>query len=657
MKRYVLFADNDKEFLDTRSEQLEAADFIVFKAASLEEAEQILQTKWVHFAIIDLRLRDDNDDRDMSGLTLAKREEYRSIPKIMLTRFPSYEYVREALGPALMGLPPAVDFLAKQEGSGAMMQALEKAFALYVRINLKLIIRFGGHLSFSQLASLSDPAGELEDLFRSLFYDYKQITLSKLLIQREKRVALAINAFSSEGTIEDFIVVCGQRDHIQTEEIHYDNFAPKSANKGNILKTKSAKTLHFAAIAYTLAGGNVDQIATFTEFFHHNSVEMVAKALDNLFIKTLSPWHEKGRYREENKTLSQLYWEPFGLSTADFAEINFNLQLEHICREARRINLAEVEISPQWLTFHLASGVAVFYPNPVAALTKLQTLLTSPILCGITYGYLYEDSILVDPHGQTWLIDFSQTGLAPLLRDFVSLESALKFDLLTTLDFHTHYELEQRLLNITHLSQEINSAGLEPEIQKTLLAVNYVRQHIPTILTQDITSYWGGLFYDALIQLRRYNPIVWHTRRELIPFLHRLISAAMLSQKLIHSSQKNLPPQAMYSLWVDEPNKEVWVEGKRIDLTPGEYDLLMTLYGHPNQLRARQNISQELHGLDHGPETEDAINAAMTRLRKKIEPDPEHPQYIITIRGQGYKLELKSSFSVAKSDLTGFENL
>ena len=79
------------------------------EAAALDpgEARNILEQGGIDLAIVDLRLLNDGDEKDISGLTLA-RETARSVPKIILTRFATVEAVREALGPQLEGLPPAV---------------------------------------------------------------------------------------------------------------------------------------------------------------------------------------------------------------------------------------------------------------------------------------------------------------------------------------------------------------------------------------------------------------------------------------------------------------------------------------------------------------------------------------------------------------------
>ena len=97
----ILFADNDPDFLNTRAEFLQKAGHRVVRAYTLEQARQILAEARVHLAILDIRLLNDDDERDTSGLTLARDPAFHPVPKIMLTGFPTYESVREALGEAI----------------------------------------------------------------------------------------------------------------------------------------------------------------------------------------------------------------------------------------------------------------------------------------------------------------------------------------------------------------------------------------------------------------------------------------------------------------------------------------------------------------------------------------------------------------------------
>lgn len=128
-KATILFADNDPDFLKTRSEFLEQEGYQVVFAADPTEARRKLEAGGIDLAILDIRLLDDDDEKDVSGLTLAK-EVARTVSKIILTGFPSFDYVREALRPQPDGLPAAVGFVAKEEGPEALLQAVRKALGL-----------------------------------------------------------------------------------------------------------------------------------------------------------------------------------------------------------------------------------------------------------------------------------------------------------------------------------------------------------------------------------------------------------------------------------------------------------------------------------------------------------------------------------------------
>ncbi len=128
-KATILFADNNAAFLKIRSEFLENKGYKVIPAIDPEDAEKKLNDQSIDLAVVDIRLRDDDDEKDMSGITLAK-EVARSVPKIILTGYPDVNYVREVLKPQIKGPDIAVDFVAKAEGPKALLDAIEKTLNL-----------------------------------------------------------------------------------------------------------------------------------------------------------------------------------------------------------------------------------------------------------------------------------------------------------------------------------------------------------------------------------------------------------------------------------------------------------------------------------------------------------------------------------------------
>jgi hypothetical protein len=91
---------------------------------------------------------------------------------------------------------------------------------------------------------------------------------------------------------------------------------------------------------------------------------------------------------------------------------------------------------------------------------------------------------------------------------------------------------------------------------------------------------------------------------------------------------------------VDVESGRVTVDGKPVDnLTRLEFRLLLLLYGRMNKICDKYTIVESVWGEDYVDEVYDsAIEKLVSRLRKKIEPDPANPRYIITVRGRGYKL-------------------
>lgn len=131
-KANILVADNEPDYLETVRDFLQREGFRVLPAASPAEAVQILEQGGVDLAVIDIRLVNDNDERDTSGLGVVKKYAPH-VPKILLTRWPRYEDVREALSGQLDGLPNAVDFVAKQEGVQSLLTAINRALHLVTR--------------------------------------------------------------------------------------------------------------------------------------------------------------------------------------------------------------------------------------------------------------------------------------------------------------------------------------------------------------------------------------------------------------------------------------------------------------------------------------------------------------------------------------------
>ena len=89
-------------------------------------------------------------------------------------------------------------------------------------------------------------------------------------------------------------------------------------------------------------------------------------------------------------------------------------------------------------------------------------------------------------------------------------------------------------------------------------------------------------------------------------------------------------------LVIDQMEHKVSKNSKEIALTRLEFDLLAALAKEPGRVFTREALLSEVWGYQHAADTR-LVNVHVQRLRSKVESDADNPQYILTVRGVGYK--------------------
>jgi two-component system response regulator MtrA len=90
------------------------------------------------------------------------------------------------------------------------------------------------------------------------------------------------------------------------------------------------------------------------------------------------------------------------------------------------------------------------------------------------------------------------------------------------------------------------------------------------------------------------------------------------------------------SLTIDQMEHKVLKNGQEIALTRLEFDLLAALAKEPGRVFTREALLSEVWGYQHAADTR-LVNVHVQRLRSKIESDADNPEYVLTVRGVGYK--------------------
>lgn len=87
---------------------------------------------------------------------------------------------------------------------------------------------------------------------------------------------------------------------------------------------------------------------------------------------------------------------------------------------------------------------------------------------------------------------------------------------------------------------------------------------------------------------------------------------------------------------LDRRRMQTTVDGRTVDLTPTEFELLATLVRQPGRVFTRAQLLDAIRGVAVDS-FERAIDAHVKNLRRKLEPDPRNPSYVRTVYGVGYK--------------------
>ena len=97
------------------------------------------------------------------------------------------------------------------------------------------------------------------------------------------------------------------------------------------------------------------------------------------------------------------------------------------------------------------------------------------------------------------------------------------------------------------------------------------------------------------------------------------------------------PILSVGELVMDLEKRQVFLKGEALHVTPLEYSLLSLFFKNMGKVLTTQYILKEIYGVGYGTDTQ-ALRALMAGLRRKIEPVPAKPRYILTEIGVGYRL-------------------
>ena len=119
---------------------------------------------------------------------------------------------------------------------------------------------------------------------------------------------------------------------------------------------------------------------------------------------------------------------------------------------------------------------------------------------------------------------------------------------------------------------------------------------------------------------------------------HELIAQIEATLRTVRESREAPPSNRLVidRLEIDLERWKVWMAGREIELTPTELKLLRFLAEHPGRVFGRETLLDEVWGWEVAVDSR-VVDKNIAELRRKLEPNPSVPQYILTVRGVGYQ--------------------
>jgi hypothetical protein len=289
-------------------------------------------------------------------------------------------------------------------------------------------------------------AREVEDLFGKLFFKALRLFVTPMLPGLTGASVVSVQPTWEQGLGLRHVVKIGRRDKIAIEEQHFktnvQNLLPHEA--GTLVEV--CYTRNLGALSYRFATNERRPMAEFDEFYKRCSGEIIARDAVRIFRKVCFYWYSQTR-NKRIQNIPRAYFDAFGITKEALAKRVQEEVFPQLALNSRHPQLGEFPLI-----------------NPFIWIDENRFNCSMPVLTCITHGDLTGRNVMVDfndvfqngdDHAKFWLIDFYRTYESHVLRDFVILETDIKYRLM---DSPTNKQF-------LHLEQALQEAEEKPFVQ------------------------------------------------------------------------------------------------------------------------------------------------------------------------------------------------
>lgn len=494
-KPRVLIVDNDPASLTTYQTLMVFWDYEPVLAHGtgstlLDDAKRKAKEMRCSLALIDLRLIDDFDTQDMSGLQLAEEMAARLRP-IILSGYNNFDVLRK-----MLKTPVNLEFVSKTDNRDLIRQTLDEIASKVTAAKRKLVFDTPEVLEDIASSSLGKNTDgyhdQIADVFAQLFPKAKKLRFEKMDIRPASSNISTVPRPNSivmkvyEDNYEPVVVKLARAKKIQHEVDNYNQYINRRMTGYFFARLEQSAVLwDIGGAAYSFVGEF--DVKPFSRYYEERSPLEIQECLGSFFNRIWARHYEQAR-EVENVSLFQLYskvWDNwYGKQKNDFFASG------HPGIEAGNGILKYPE-PVQWFKEKIAESA-----SDQSQLDKTRV--------AITHGDLHGDNLLVDNQKNVWVIDFERCGEGHALQDFIELEA----DIFNRLEEHNdnleayikmcHTVLKQKAIQAFDPSETTSE---DPRIEKALCTISTLRElaYRHTKIT-DAREYLYGLLFNMMFR-------------------------------------------------------------------------------------------------------------------------------------------------------------